>query len=197
VQSNPIVGRMDGQRKRRKKMISINKNKGTPFRNKSQNGNSAKCRRIRGWLHKAIISRFHVDADWVQNHIANCPRCNRRLVNVGKVNLALSAMKSQPHKLDLLMRANTQAIGVLKHSLREATKARKLRAKLPEPKLFEKCGKYAHSAANVAACITILLLMKIGVFSSMDKFQTQGQKAVEQYYASQVGEDLADEIFSA
>jgi len=178
-------------------MISINKNKGTTLRDKSQNGSSNKCRRIRGWLYKAIINRFLLDADWVQNHIANCPRCNRRLVNVGKVNLALSAMKSQPHKLDLLMRANNQAIGVLKHSLREAPKAEKLRTMLPEPKMFEKCGKYAHSTANVAACIAILLLMKIGIFSSMDTFQTQGQKAVEQYYASQVGEDLADEVFSA
>jgi len=176
-------------------MISINKNKRITL--KSQNGSSNKCRRIRGWLYKVIINHFHLDADWVQNHIANCPRCNRRLVNVGKVNLALSAMKSQPQKLDLLMRANTQAIGVLKHSLREAPKAEKLRAMLPEPKLSEKCGKYARSTANVAACITILLLMKIGVFSSMDTFQTQGRKAVEQYYASHVGEDLADEIFSA
>jgi hypothetical protein len=186
---------MDGQRKRRKKMISINKNKGTT--RKSQNGNSNKCRRIRGWLYKAIINRFNLDGDWVQNHIANCPRCNRRLADVGKVNLALSAIKSQPHKLDLLKRANTQAIGVLKHSLREAPKAEKLKTMLPEPKMFAKCGKYAHSAANVAACITILLLMKIGVFSSMDTFQNQGQKVVEHYYASQVGEDLADDIFSA
>jgi len=175
-------------------MTSINKNEGTTL--KSENGNSNKCRRITDWLYKAIINRFHFDGGWIQNHIANCPRCNRRLVDVGKVNLALSAIKSQPHKLDLLKRANTQAIGVLKHSLREAPKAEKLRAMLPEPKLFEKCGKYAHSTANVAACITILLLMKIGIFSSMDTFQTQGQKAVEQYYAGQVGEDLADEIFS-
>jgi hypothetical protein len=66
---------------------------------------------------------------------------------------------------------------------------------LPEPKLLERCGKYSHSAANVAACIAILLLMKIGVFSSMDMFQTQGQKVIKQYYASRVGDDLADEIF--
>jgi len=178
-------------------MISINKNKGTSFRRRSQNGSSNKCRQIRAWLHKAINSRLGLDADWVQNHIANCPRCNRRLVNVGKVNLALSAMKSQPHKLDLLMRANTQAIDVLKHSLRRAPKAQKLRVMVPEPELFERCSKYTQSAANVAACIAILLLMKIGIFSSMDKFQTQGQKVVEQYYASQVGEDLADEVFSA
>ena len=95
------------------------------------------------------------------------------------------------------MRANAQAIGVLKHGLRRAPKARKLRTILPEPKLFERCSKYKRSVANVAACIAILFLMKIGIFSSMDKFQTEGQKAVKQYYASRVGQDLADEIFSA
>ena len=161
-----------------------------------------KCRQIRAWLYKAISSRigFSVgcltaDVDWIQNHIANCPRCQRRFSSIGKVNLALSIVKSQPHNLDLLMRANAQAIGVLKHSLRRAPKAQKLKAMLPEPKLLEKWGKYAHSAVNAAACIAILLLMKIGIFSSMDKFQTQGQKIVKQYYASQIGEDLANEIF--
>jgi hypothetical protein len=96
----------------------------------------------------------------------------------------------------LLMRANTQAIGVLKHSLRRAPKARKLKVILPEPKLMERFGKYGHSIVNTAACITILLLMKIGVFSSMDKFHTQGQKVYRQYYTRQVGEDLANEIFA-
>ena len=156
-----------------------------------------KCRRIRAWLYKAINSRFGLDADWVQNHIANCMRCQRRMASIGKVNLAMSIIKSQPHKLDLLMRANTQAIGVLKHSLRQAPKARKLKEARPEPKLLERWSKYKHSAANAAACIAILFLMKIGVFSSMDKFQTEGQKVIRQYYAAQVGQDLADELFSA
>jgi hypothetical protein len=93
------------------------------------------------------------------------------------------------------MRANTQAIGVLKHSLRRAQKAKKLRTIRPEPKLRERFGKYAGSTANIAACIAIMLLMKFGVFSSMDTFQTQGQKVIKQYYASRVGDDLADEIF--
>jgi len=154
-----------------------------------------KCRQIRAWIHKAVSSRIGLDADWVQNHIANCPRCQRRIVSVGKVNLALSVMKSQPHKLDLLMRANAQAIGVLKHSLRRAPRAQKLKAMLPEPRLLERWSKYARPAANAAACIAILLLMKISIFSSMDKFQTQGRKAVKQYYASRVGQDMADEIF--
>jgi len=104
-------------------------------------------------------------------------------------------MKSQPHGLDLLMRANTRAIAVLKHSLRSEPKAHKLEKKLPEPKILERCSKYGHSVANFAACIAILLLMKIGVFSSMGQFHTQGQRVMKQYYTRQVGEDLADEVF--
>jgi hypothetical protein len=37
--------------------------------------------------------------------------------------------------------------------------------------------------------------MKIGVFSSMGQFHNQGQRVMKQYYARQVGEDLADEVF--
>jgi len=161
------------------------------------NQRPSKCRQIRAHLHKAIRSHFGPDADWVQNHIGNCPRCQRRFASIGKVNLALSLVKSQPHKLDLLMRANTQAIGVLKRSLREAPKANTLKNMQPEPSLLERCSVYKRSVANVAACITILFLMKIGVFSFMDKFQTEGQKVITQYYVNQVGEDLANDIFTA
>jgi len=154
------------------------------------------CRRIRTWLYAAMNRRFGPEASWLHNHIMYCPRCQYRLVSCGKVNLALSFMKSQPHGLDLLMRANTQAIAVLRHSLRREPKAQKLERKFPEPKLLERCSRYGHSAANLAACIVILLLMKIGVFSSMNNLQTQGQKVIKQYYVKQVGADLADEIFA-
>jgi hypothetical protein len=164
-------------------MTTINKNK--------------KCKRIRAWLHKAVINRLGPKADWVQTHVAGCSKCQRRLASFGKVNLALSIIKSQPHSLDLLMRANAQAVGVLKHSLRQAPKAEKLKAARPEPKLLERSRKYAHPVANAAACVAILLLMKMGVFSSMDKFQSEGRKVARQYYASQIGQDMADDIFSA
>ena len=154
-----------------------------------------KCRRIRAWLYTAISKSIGPDANWLNEHIMRCPRCQQRLISCGKVNLALSFMKSQPHGLDLLMRANTQAITVLKHSLRREPKAQELEKKLPEPKILERCRKYGHSVANLAACIVILLLMKIGVFSSMDQFHNQGQRVMKQYYTRQVGEDLADEVF--
>jgi len=172
-----------------------NKQKSLSYETPSRNSN--KCRQIRARLHKAIANHLGLEAIWVQRHVAMCPRCQHRLASLGRVNLALELLKSQPHSLDLLSRANTQAVGVLKRSLREAPKADKLKAKRPEPALSEKCSKYTHSTANVAACLAILLLAKVGVFSCMDKFQTQGQKALKQYYASQVGKDLADEIFVA
>jgi hypothetical protein len=143
----------------------------------------------------AMSSYFGFDTDRSQNHIAKCPRCQRRFVSHGKVNLALQFMKTQPHRLDLLMRANAQAIGVQKHSLRQTPKARQLRTMLPELKLLERYGKYGCFAANLAACIAILLLMKISVCSSMDKFHNEAQKVIKQYYARQVDQDLADEIF--
>jgi hypothetical protein len=157
--------------------------------------NNNKCRRMRGWLSVAINRRFDPDAQWLQNHIANCPRCQRRFVSYGKINLAISAIKSQPHKLDLLMCANEQTIGVLKHSLRRAKKAGKLKTIRPEPTFLEKYSRYTSSALNVAACMTILLLVKIGVFSSVNMFQGQGQKVIKVYYANRIGDDLADEIF--
>lgn len=154
-----------------------------------------KCRRIRGWLYTVLDRHLGTDANWLNDHIIHCPRCQRRLASRGKVNLAISFIKNQPHNLDLLKRANAQAIGVLKHSLRHEPKAQKLKRKLPEPKLLERCSKYGNSLASLAACVLVILLMKIGVFSSMDNFQSRGQQVIKQYYTKQVGEDLADEIF--
>jgi hypothetical protein len=93
------------------------------------------------------------------------------------------------------MCANAQTIGVLKHSLRVAKKAGTLKKIRPEPKFLEKYSRYTSSALNVAACMTILLLMKIGAFSSMNMFEGQGQKVIKTYYANRIGDDLADEIF--
>lgn len=138
---------------------------------------------------------FGTEARWVRGHIACCPRCRQRLITSGKVHLALSFMKVQPHGLDLLTRANQQTIAVLKHSLREEPKAQELKTKRPEPKPFEKYRRYGFSFGSLAACLAVLILMKIGVFSSMDTVQVKGRKVMKQYYARNVGQDLADDVF--
>ena len=161
------------------------------------------CTKFRTWLYKILGSHLALNADWVQNHVARCPRCQRRLASVARVNLALSLLKAQPHSLDLLKRANAQAIGVLKHSLRDAPKAAVLRNIQPEPSLLERCGKYKSSLANIAACFAVLFLMKVGIFSFMSRFQSQGQKTLKNYYAANLGKDdpdsqrMLNEIFPA
>ena len=156
-----------------------------------------KCRTIRGRLYEVLANRISVNCNWVQEHIAGCPKCRRRLASLGRVTLAFSVLRSHRHNVDLLMRANAQAIGVLGRSLRDCAKANKLKKALPQPTLLEKAGKYRSPAVNAAACLAILVLMKTGVFSSFDKFQSEGQKLVQGYYTSRAGEDLAGEMFSA
>jgi hypothetical protein len=156
-----------------------------------------KCRSLKQWLLEIIGNRFSIDADWIQDHIANCPKCRRRVLHLGKVEVALSLLKTQPHQLDLLSRANTQALGILKHSLRNAPKAGKLKTMQPEPGFAERYGKYVRPSANAAACLAILILAKIGVFESMQRFDKEGQKVVRQYYATHLDKETTDEIFTS
>ena len=162
---------------------------------KSSAGNTNQCKRFRNWLYLTLSKHINPEAAWLQNHIARCPRCRRRLLSRSKVDLAISFIKSQPLSLDLLMRANEQAIGVLKHSLRQAPKADKLKQIKPEPKLVERFYKHLQPVGNMAACIVILIMMKASIFSSMNSVQAKGQKVIRQYYTDRVGKDLTEEIF--
>lgn len=153
------------------------------------------CKRIRARFYSAMNKYFGTESRWLRGHIARCPRCRQRLIDSGKVHLALSFMKAQPHRLDLLTRANQQTVGVLKHSLREEPKAQELKTKRPEPRPFEKYRRYGFSFGSLAACLAILILMKVGVFSSMDTVQVKGRKVMKQYYARNVGRELAEDVF--
>ena len=176
-------------------MITLKINQLFSIINKSTKRSCNQCKQFRNWLYSTLSRHINPDAAWLQNHIANCPRCRRRLIARGKVDIALSLIKSQPVSLDLLMHANQKAIGVLRHSLREVPKADKLRQIKPEPKLVERLYKHLQPVGNMAACAAILLMMKTGIFSSMNGLQDKGQKVIRQYYVNRVGEDLTEEIF--
>ena len=154
------------------------------------------CKKIRQCLFDAMAKRLNINADWLQRHIADCPHCQQRLASTGRVDVAMLLIKSQTHKFDLFTRANTQAISVLKHSLRDNPEAEKLRNKLPSLSLFEKYGKYLKPLANYAACIAVVFLMKANIFSSITKYQKGGEKGLQQYYAKHLGEETAKDIFN-
>ena len=161
------------------------------------NPKNESCKSIRIWLVKKLSTRFSISADWVQAHIVHCPRCRQRLSGFNRLALGFSLIKSQTHSRDLLKRANQQAIDVLQHSLRRQPQAHALRQKVPQPSFWKRLSKYSRSISHAAACLTLLLLMKIGVFSGMEKVQNSGQQAVEKYYAVHLGQELTDDIFKA
>jgi len=146
-------------------------------------------------LARALARHINPESPWLQNHIANCPRCQRRLSVYGRVEVAISLLKTQPHQIDLLTRANTQAIKMLKHGLRFAPKADKLKQKRPQPAWILRYSGFSRSVVNAAACVMILVLLKMGVFSSMDNARQNGRAAVRGYYAKHLDQDTANEIF--
>jgi len=145
---------------------------------------------------KAVGDRLIINSDLLHNHIANCPRCQRRLSGYSQVSLGLTLIKSQPHQPDLLSRANCLAVKYLKRSLRDTPKANILKQAKPRPTWLERCSRYTHSIGNAAACFAILLLLRAGIFSSMGQLQNKGTNAVNQYYRHHLGDD-AEVLFSS
>jgi hypothetical protein len=156
-----------------------------------------KCRHIRDDMQKSILSRIGLEKGWLGEHIANCPKCQRRIAGLGKVDLALSLIKTQTHKMDLLMRANEQTLKMLKHSLRDCPKADELRITAPRPNWVLRNHRYISSLTSVAACFAILLLLKCGIFTSIEASQLQGKQTVKQYYAKHLDQDTINDIFTA
>ncbi len=161
----------------------------------SKGMNADKCIKSRKGIFSALSEHFSLQAHWLQRHISQCPRCQKRLAAVSRVNLALSIIKSQPHNLDLLMSANTRTISMLRHSLREAPKAQKLKTIVPEPKLAFRLMHCLQPSMNLAACALVMCLMKFGLFSSMENIQKTSEKAYKNYFVTNIGEEMTSEIF--
>jgi hypothetical protein len=137
-----------------------------------------------------------MESPWIQRHISVCPRCQRRFAGLSRVSTGLNLIKSQPHSLELLKRANSAAINVLKHDLRESDKACQLKTCLPTPSLAQRIRGASRGLYQTAACIAILVLSKMSVFSSIDRMQKQGQTTVRHFYDCQLGTDLSEDLFS-
>jgi len=129
------------------------------------------------------------------DHIATCPRCQKRLALANRVELALDLLKTQPHSMDLLAQANTKAIGVLKHSLRYAPKSEKLRHARPDVHWLDKKRPVIERVLNMAACLFVVLMMRMGINSTLTDVKTTGQAVLHNYYARNLDSQTVDEIF--
>jgi hypothetical protein len=153
------------------------------------------CKNVRNKLYNFFAAAMSSDTGWIGDHIAHCPRCQRRLASLGRVHLALTLIKTQTHSPSLLKNANTMAISVLSKKLRNCPHAIKLKNIQVKPGFFAKTARIRSSLLNAAACLIILVLLKIGIFSSMETFQTRSKQVLKEYYVKNIGDDLTNQIF--
>jgi hypothetical protein len=134
---------------------------------------------------------------FLRNHIEHCPRCSRRLMDLHRVELAIHLTKSQTHSMDLLSRANTAALCMLKHSLRFTPKAEKLRTAHPEPGWTTRHSFILEKVFNVAACLLVLVLVKCGTTAFLRDVHHDGTKVMYNYYAKNLGQDVANDLMES
>lgn len=153
------------------------------------------CKRIRNaipsfWnsFRGRLAERFH-------DHIARCPRCQRRLALNNRVEIGLCLLRSETHNPDLLARVNQTTLNVLKHSLRDAPAAGDLRQAHPEPQWFDMHRSILERALNVAACLFIAVVLRVGIFSDFHHVQRDGTKVLQKYYAKNLDPGLCREVF--
>jgi hypothetical protein len=96
---------------------------------------------------------------------------------------------------DLLYKANTKAISRLGRSLRQGPQAQALRLARPQPSIAYRLRQVRGSISQVAACLAIAALGRIGLFSSISTAQQLGAKAMNQYYAKAIGQEMADKLY--
>ncbi|MEN6308196.1 MAG: hypothetical protein ABFD91_10605 [Anaerohalosphaeraceae bacterium] len=157
--------------------------------------NTNPCKTIRQRLVGMVDSVLNRGwGSYLRNHIDHCPKCAERLVGLQRVEFAFLLLKSQPHRLDLLTRANTAALGMLKHQLRFAPRADMLRTANPEPHWTSRYGPGFEKILNVAACLLIIVLIKCGTTSFLKDIHKDGSQIMHNYYAKNLGQDIADEL---
>ncbi|MBN1554419.1 MAG: hypothetical protein JXA11_06715 [Phycisphaerae bacterium] len=142
----------------------------------------ARCQSFRLRVLEAIHDQLDISNGWMRRHVAECPRCRRLLRGVRRLDVAMLMVKSQPHRMNLLARANRGAIAVLNFKLRNLPQADTLRVAQPRPTLLQRFRRYSQALTHAAACLAFLLLLRMGIFNSMRDFHDQSARAVDNYY---------------
>lgn len=156
---------------------------------------NTRCRRGRGSLISLADGPQGAMPNWLQRHLAACPRCRKRAVAMGRVTMSMMLVKTHVQPTDLLMRANQRATAVLSRKIRDLPKARKLNRAKPAPSLAMRLTKYTQSIAHAAACLAAMLLLRIGLFQSASRLHDRSAEAIENHYARHLDQDIVDDLF--
>ena len=153
-----------------------------------------RCGRLEQWLVETVACHMQTPAGWMQRHLATCPRCRKAALRTSRLRTAFLLLKTEAHTGDLLLQANARAIAVLSRRVRDVPKARRLREMRPGPRLRQRLGGHVQSLAHAAACLAALLLLRMGVLTSLTRVHDQGKQVVEQYYARSLDKDMLEDL---
>lgn len=109
--------------------------------------------------------------------------------------MALCLMRMQPQTMELLAKANTSALKYLTRSVRQSPCADQLRIAVHKPNRLEKASPMLERLLNVAACLFIVLMIRVGLKNRMLEIQDQGTKVMENYYARNLDPQLFEDVF--
>ena len=129
------------------------------------------------------------------DHVAHCPRCQKRLAAMQRVELSLCLMRTQPHTMELLGKANTSALKYLTRTSRQTACAEQLRCATHQPHRLEKASPMLERLINVAACLFVVLMIRVGLTNKMFQIKEQGTKVMENYYARNLDPQLFEDVF--
>ena len=157
--------------------------------------NKNQCRSVRSEQFEVIGSLKMRALRRLNDHVVECPKCQKRLATINRVEVALMLMKSEPYEMGLLARANNKALDVLTHSLRFAPKSTLLRQAASDTNPIEKAHPLIERVLNVAACLFIVIMIKTGVSHSLLNYKEQGEAVIHNYYALNLDSQMLEEIF--
>lgn len=155
--------------------------------------NHSACRLAAAWLERVAMDRLGGPIERLQEHATHCPRCRQRLLGVHRLQMGLTLMRTQVHGHDLLMRANRRAIAAMSYTVRDLPQAEVLRHAQPKFPWRQRMARYGQGLTHAAACLAVMLCLRLGIFQSVAKLQEGGQRMAQEYQANHFGDELNDD----
>ena len=151
------------------------------------------CRLAATWLEQVAMDRLRRPIERLREHALHCPHCRQRLLGVNRLQMGLTLMQTQVHAPDLLMRANRRAIAALSYTVRDLPQAEVLRHAQPKFPWRQRMARYGQSISHAAACLAVMLCLRLGIFQSVTKLQEGTQRMAQEYQAHHIGDALNDD----
>ena len=148
------------------------------------------CKHFRSWLSRFSLEKEALRNQWLYRHINQCDRCRARLQGYSRLQLAMFQIKTQPHGASLFSNANLRVIRRLNQQMRESQAAYDLTHAYPKVSKLSFCSHYIQSIGHCAACLGVVVMVKLGFFGSLNAISDSSEKGLKKYYAKHLPEDV-------